>query len=260
MTCPAMSILASPRSNPAPAPQTVIPYCELKPHCASCGMRDLCLPAGLGPEAIRQLDQIVSNHARVKKRDCLYRSGDPFTSLYAIRLGTFKSLVLTRDGREQVTRYHMGGEIVGTDGIGDSRHTCDVIALEDSEVCVLPFDKLDRLARDVPSLRRNLFRFISRDLCHSHDMMFLLGSMRAEERLAVFLLDLADRYQARGYSPHEFVLRMTREELASYLGMKLETVSRLFSRLQAEGLIQVQGRTIKLLDSSGIGRLIGQHC
>ena len=223
-------------------------------------MRNLCLPAGLGPEAIRQLDQIVSNHARVKKRDCLYRSGDPFTSLYAIRLGTFKSLVLTRDGREQVTRYHMGGEIVGIDGIGDSHHACDVIALEDSEVCVLPFDKLDRLARDVPSLRRNLFRVISRDLCHSHDMMLLLGSMRAEERLAVFLLDLAGRYQARGYSSHEFVLRMTREELASYLGMKLETVSRLFSRLQAEGLILVQGRTIKLLDSSGIGRLIGQHC
>ena len=259
MTRPAMSTLASPRSDPAPALQTVIPYCELKPHCASCGMRDLCLPAGLSPEAMRQLDQVVSSRARVKRRDCLYRSGDPFTSLYAIRLGTLKSLVLTRDGREQVTGYHMGGEIVGIDGLDDSRHACDVVALEDSEVCVLPFDKLDRLARDVPSLRHNLFRFISRDIRHSHDMMLLLGSMRAEERLAVFLLDLADRYRARGYSPHEFVLRMTREELASYLGMKLETVSRLFSRLQAEGLIQVQGRTIKLLDSSGLGRLIGQH-
>jgi CRP/FNR family transcriptional regulator len=260
MTCPAMSTLASERSNPAPALQTVIPYRELKPHCASCGMRDLCLPAGLSPEAIRQLDQIVSNHARVKKRDSLYRPGEIFTALYAIRMGTFKTLVLAEDGREQVTGYHMAGEIVGLDGIGDDRYNCQAVALEDSEVCVLPFTRLVDLAHDMPALRRNLYRFISQDICRGQSMMLLLGSRRAEERLALFLLNLAQRYQTRGYSSSEFVLRMTRVEIASYLGLKLETVSRLFSRFQAEGLIQVQGRAVKLFDPAALRRLVGQDC
>ena len=130
------------------------------------------------------------------------------------------------------------------------------VALEDSEVFVLPFD----LAHNVTALRRNLYRFISNDICRGHNMMLMLGSMRAEERLGLFLLNLAQRFQTLGYSSNEFVLRMTREEIASYLGLKLETVSRLFSRLQEEGLIQVQGRAIKLLDSSALKRLVGQRC
>jgi CRP/FNR family transcriptional regulator len=190
----------------------------------------------------------------------LYWSGDPFTALYAIRLGTFKTLVLTEDGREQITGYHMAGEIVGLDGISNDRYACQAVALEDSEVCVLLFDQLDELAHNVAALRHNLYRFISNEIRRGQDMMLLLGSMRAEERLALFLLNLAQRYQTRGYSSSEFVLRMTRDEIASYLGLKLETVSRLFSRLQEEGLIQVQGRAIKLLDSSALKRLVGQRC
>jgi CRP/FNR family transcriptional regulator, anaerobic regulatory protein len=168
--------------------------------------------------------------------------------------------VLAEDGRGQITGYHIAGEIVGLDGIGDDRYACQAIALEDSEVCVLPFDELDELACNVPSLRRNLYRFFSKDICRGQNMMLLLGSRRAEERLALFLLNLADRYQTRGFSSSEFVLRMMREEIASHLGLKLETVSRLFSRLQQEGLIQVQGRAVSLLDSSALKQLIGQHC
>ena len=152
----------------------------------------------------------------------------------------------------------MSGDIVGLDGISADYHACEAIALEDSEVCVLPFNRLDELAHDEPLLRRNLYRFISRDICRDQDMMLVLGSRCAEERLALFLLNLADRYRARGYSSSEFVLRMTREEIASYLGLKLETVSRLFSHLQEIGLIQVQGRAIKLLDSTALKQLIGQ--
>jgi CRP/FNR family transcriptional regulator len=153
----------------------------------------------------------------------------------------------------------MAGEIVGLDGISGERHACEAVALEDSEVCVLPFARLDALARDVPALRRNLYRVIARDLCRDQDMMLLLGSRCAEERVALFLLNLADRYQMRGYSSREFVLRMTRDEIASYLGLKLETVSRLFSHLQEQGLLQVQGRAVKLLDLGALKRLIGQH-
>jgi CRP/FNR family transcriptional regulator len=222
-------------------------------------VRDLCVPIGLEPSAVESLDRLISNHVRVRKRASIYRPGDSFGALYAIRLGTFKTLMLAEDGREQVTGFHMAGEILGHDGICANAHVCQAIALEDSEVCVLPFRQLDELANEIPSLRRNLYRFISRDLCHDQHMMLLLGSRCAEERLVIFLLDLAARYHARGYSASEFVLRMTREEIASFLGLKLETVSRLFSHLQGEGLIQVQGRAIKLLDSPALKQRLGQH-
>jgi CRP/FNR family transcriptional regulator len=237
----------------------VIALHEVKAHCTSCAMRGLCLPLGLEPEALRRLDELITVRMRIKRKDTLYRPGDRFSAVYAIRLGTFKTLVLAEDGREQITGYHLAGEVIGLDGVGDDRYTCQAIALEDSEVCVVPFKLLDRLAVEVPTLRHNLFRLISHDLCRDHEMMLLLGSRPAEERLTLFLLDLAERYRARGYSAREFVLRMTREEIASYLGLKLETVSRLFSSLQEEGLLQVQGRAIKLLDTHALKRLVGQH-
>ena len=234
-------------------------YCDHPEHCQACSLRELCLPVRPELESVHLLDHIVPNRQRVKRRDSLYRAGDAFSSVYAIRLGTFKTLMLGEDGREQITGCYMNGEIVGLDGIGDGRHTCGAVALEDSEVCALSFEHLTKLAHDIPELGRNLNRCISKDLCRGQDMMLLLGSMRAEERLAVFLLDLSRRYRARGYSGSEFVLRMTREEIASLLGLKLETVSRLFSRLQSEGLIQVQGRSIKLLDSPALEAMAGQH-
>jgi len=230
---------------------------EVKARCTSCPMRGLCLPSGLAPDAMRRLDELISVHLRVKRKDTLYRPGDPFLAVYAIRLGTFKTLALAEDGRAQITGYHLAGEVIGFDGVGDDRHVCQAIALEDSEVCVVPFRLLDNLAGGVPALRHNLFRLISRDLSHLHAMMLLLGSRPAEERLTLFLLDLAERYRRRGYSAHEFVLRMTREEIASYLGLQLETVSRLFSSLQEEGLIQVQGRAVKLLDTAALNHLVG---
>jgi CRP/FNR family transcriptional regulator, anaerobic regulatory protein len=252
------STLAAPHAILPTQSATVISLYELGAHCPTCSMRGLCLTAGLEPDAMRRLDQIVSVRARVKKRDKLYRPGDSFSALYAIRLGTFKTVLLAEDGREQIIGYHMSGDIVGLDGISADCHACEAIALEDSEVCVLPFTRLDELAHDEPLLRHNLYRFISKDICRDQDMMLVLGSRCAEERLALFLLNLADRYQARGYSSSEFVLRMTREEIASYLGLKLETVSRLFSHLQETGLIQVQGRAIKLLDSTALKQLVGQ--
>jgi len=240
-----------------PATPNVVSIHELKAHCNSCSMRELCLSVGLEPEAMRQLDEIITSRTRIKKRDRLYRPGDRFTVLYAIRLGSFKTQLLAEDGREQITGYHMAGEILGLDGISDGHYACQAVALEDSEVCALPFNQLDELAHDLPRLRRNLYRAISKDICRDQDMMLLLGSRSAEERLALFLLNLADRYHARGYSSSEFVLRMTREEIASYLGLKLETVSRLFSHLQEIGLLQVQGRAIKLLDPTALKQLIG---
>ena len=253
-----MSTLVSHQAVPTSAAATVISIHEIKTHCSSCSVRELCLPVGLQPDAMRQLDGMISHRTRIRKRESLYRPGDPFHAVYAIRLGTFKTVLLAADGREQITGYHMAGEVVGLDGISNNRHACQAVALEDGEVCVLPFDQLDELADKLPLLRRSLYRVIAKDGCRDQDMMLLLGSRSAEERLALFLLDLADRYQMRGYSSKEFVLRMTREEIASYLGLKLETVSRLFSHFQEIGLLQVQGRAVKLLDLAALKKLGGQ--
>jgi CRP/FNR family transcriptional regulator, anaerobic regulatory protein len=178
---------------------------------------------------------------RLKKGGVLYRAGDSFTALYAIRMGSCKTTVLAEDGREQVAGYHVLGDVIAMDGIGTERHGCQAVALEDTEYCVLPFDELGDLARSVAPLQRNLCQFLSREIARGHSVMLLLGSMRAEERLAAFLLNLSQRYRERGYSSTEFVLRMTREEIGSYLGLKLETIRRLFPRFHREGLIQVLG-------------------
>ena len=222
-------------------------------------MRELCLPYSLDPHDLHQLDQLVATRQRLKKGDILYRAGDSFTALHAVKLGSTMTTVLAEDGREQVCGYHLPGDLFGLDGIDNGHHKGQSTALEDSEICSVPLERLEELARHVPALQHNLHRFLSREIDRDHNIMLLLGSMRAEERVAAFLLNLAHRYRQRGYSSTEFVLRMTREEIGSFLGLKLETVSRLFSRFQQEGLIQAQGRAVKLLDVTALKQLAGQR-
>jgi len=236
----------------------VVSIDSLRSHCATCSMRTLCLPVGLTDTDIDQLEGLLGNRTKLKKGDALFRNGAPFTALYAVKLGSLKTTVLSNDGREQVSGYHMAGDLLGLDGMGDDRHGCEAIALEDSELCVIPFTRIEELARHVPALQHNLHKFMSREIERDHRVMLLLGSMRAEERLAAFLLNLSERYKTRGYSSTEFVLRMTREEIGSYLGLKLETVSRLFSKFQEEGLVMVAGRSIKIIDMPVLKQLVGQ--
>jgi CRP/FNR family transcriptional regulator len=230
---------------------------RLKTACSSCSLRELCLPVGVSDEDMAKLDNLVFVRRSVKRGEYLFRAGDRFDSLYAARTGFFKTKLLLEDGREQVTGFHMAGELMGMDGIGTERHTCDAVALEDSEVCVIPFERLEGLSREMEALQHHFHKVMSREIVREHGVMMLLGSMRAEERLAAFLLNLSQRLSTRGYSPNEFNLRMTREEIGSYLGLKLETVSRVFSRFQEEGLIAVQQKNIRMVDAAGLRKLIG---
>ena len=216
-------------------------------HCTNCNLRELCLPCGLAASDADLLGELVYTRKRVKRGDSLYRAGGAFDSLYAIRSGFFKSSVVLEDGRDQVTGFHMAGELLGMDGIGTESHASDVIALEDSEVCIIPYAHLEE-----PRLQRQLHKVMSRELVRDQGVMMLLGTMKAEERLAAFLLHLSTRFVARGFSPSEFHLRMTREEIGSYLGLSLETVSRLFSRFQDDDLITVQQKHICILDVPGL--------
>jgi len=222
-------------------------------RCGACNLREVCLPCGLAGSAQAVLDDMMYTRKRVKRGETLYRAGAPFESLYAIRVGFFKSRVMLEDGRDQVTGFHMAGEILGMDGIGSDSHTTDLIALEDGEVCVIPYGRLEE-----PDLQLQLQKVMSRELVRDQGVMMLLGTMRAEERLAVFLTNLSQRFVARGFAPNEFHLRMTREEIGSYLGLSLETVSRLFSRFQDEDLITVQQKHIRILDVAGLKSMMSR--
>jgi len=241
--------------------QNVIPITltSLKAACSQCNLRELCLPFGLSEAEVTQLDQLVGVRRKIKRGHHLYRASDPFEAIYAIKMGFFKTDILLEDGREQVTGFQMAGEILGMDGIGTEIHTCNAIALEDSEICIIPFAQLEQLSREIQALQRHFHKVMSREIVRDHGVMMLLGTMRAEERLAAFLLNLSQRFTARGYSPQEFHLRMTREEIGSYLGLKLETVSRAFSRFQEEGLISVHQKHIRLLDNQGLKRLLNHQ-
>lgn len=217
---------------------------------------DLSMYAELDRDEMSRIEQILSKRRRFRKREVLFRTGDRFSALYAIHSGSCKTVLLGKDGQHQVAGFHMAGEIVGIDGIGADIHDYQATALEDLETSRIPFDTIENLARLSEPFRQNLNKLLAQESARVHALMLVLGTMRAEQRLAAFLLDLSEQYRARGYSPCEFMLRMTRGEIGSYLGLKLETVCRLVARFQREGTLQVQGRVMKLLDPGALGRLV----
>jgi CRP/FNR family transcriptional regulator len=228
----------------------------IKVACSNCNLRELCMPMGLSDQDLNRLDDLVAARRRIKRGDTLFANGEKFNSLYAIRTGFFKTCLATEDGRDQVTGFHMAGEIIGLDGIVNDQHSCDAIALEDAEVCVMPFDRIEEISREVTALQHHVHKIMSREIVREHGVMLLLGSMRAEERLAAFLLNLVQRLNARGFSQTELVLRMTREEIGSYLGLKLETVSRTFSKFVEDGTLEVKQRHVRILDTESLQRLV----
>jgi CRP/FNR family transcriptional regulator len=234
---------------------------SIKVACSSCNLRELCLPMGLNHDEMEKLDKVISKRRRIKRGEALFGVGDKFTSLYAVRSGFFKTCVTTADGRDQVTGFQMTGEIIGLDGIVSDHHACNAIALEDAEVCIMPFDQVEELSREFTTLQHHVHKIMSREIVRDHGVMLLLGSMRAEERLAAFLLNLVQRLHARGFSQSEFVLRMTREEIGSFLGMKLETVSRTFSKFVDDGIIDVKQRYVHIRNTDGLRQIVNpQNC
>ncbi len=224
--------------------------------CSNCNLRELCMPAGLQPAELQRIDGLVSARRRLRRRELLFHNGEKFSALYAIRSGVFKTRVASEDGRDQVTGFQMAGEIMGLDGIVNEFHSCDAVALEDAEVCVIPFDRIEAMSREVPALQRHVHQIMSREIVREHGVMLLLGSMRAEERLAVFLLNLVQRLHARGFSRTEVLLRMSREEIGSYLGLKLETVSRTLSKFMDDGILEVRQRHLRILDERALQRMV----
>lgn len=229
---------------------------SLRVNCAHCNLREHCVPLGLSLKDIDRLEDLVSSRRRIRRGEPLFSAGDRFEFIYSIRLGFLKSSVMSSDGREQVTNFHMAGELIGLDGIANEVHSCDVVALEDTEVCVIPYERILSACNEIPEYSSHFQKILSREIVRQHGLMLLLGSMHAEERLAAFLLNLAQRFESRGYSRTEFVLRMTRAEIGSYLGLKLETVSRVLSRFSHDNLIAVNQKHVQIIDADGLRTIV----
>jgi CRP/FNR family transcriptional regulator len=225
--------------------------------CSVCVLGQFCLPVGLSSSDIIKVDTLVKERVHLNKGETLYRHGDLLSSVYSVRFGTLKTEYCLQDGRQQVIGFHLPGEILGLDGIGEGHYQSDAIALEESEVCIIRFDAFEDLARQIPLLQNQFHKIMSRELTQDQRHLLSLGTMRAEERLATFLLGFSQRLAARGYLNNEFDLKMSRVELASYLGIQIETVSRMLSRFAESGLIQIKQRHIKLIDMNGLYELAG---
>jgi len=237
-----------------------VPVTAESPHCSICMMASVCLPVGMSPREVAQLDDLVKERLRVEKGQALFQHGTPLDALFSLRSGSIKTLIIEASGQQQVTGFFLPGEIVGLDGMMDGIHSSTAIAMEDSEVCVVKLDDIDEISRHVPTLQHQIRRLMSKEISRSHQVLVALGSMRSEQRLAAFLINLSQRLTALGYSSTEFIMRMSREEIGNYLGLTLETVSRLFSRFAREGLIRVNQREIKILDMAALNELVGKPC
>jgi CRP/FNR family transcriptional regulator len=225
--------------------------------CSSCCLKGVCLPCNLNGSELKRFGEIATAKRRVARGAPLYHNGDRFESLYAVRSGSFKTVGVSRDGTEKITGFHLPGELLGLDAINGGRHGYNAVALEDSEVCIIPFGQLEQAALTLPALQHQLLRLVSGDISRDYGLMLLLGSMTAEQRLAAFLLSLSRRHQRLGFAGDRFLLRMTREEIGNYLGLTLETVSRLLSRFQREGLVTVHQRDVEILGKERLMEMVG---
>lgn len=228
---------------------------QMNANCSLCSLRALCFTACLGEDELPRLERVVSQWRMIHRGDYLFRVGDKFHSLYTLRSGSFKTIAGHEDGLEHVSDFILPGETLGLGAIGGGQYDCDAIALEDSAVCIIPFAALESLCHDVRSVQHHLNQTLSREIVRNSRQMVLLSGMTAERRVASFLVDFSRRLLERGYAARSFTLRMTREEIGSYLGIKLETVSRTFSRFQREGLMRVDGKQIEILKPEALAQI-----
>ena len=255
---PAMPAARPPMGSPRPVHLRVVDEPNLTRNtCQHCALNSTCLPEGLTVESREAFTALIFHHKRLQAGQALFRVGEAFHNLYFVKTGSLKTMVLMDDGREQVTGFHLAGDVLGVDAISFSTHSSEAVALEDTYVCAIPFVQLSHMSQRVESLQTYVQRLLAREVVRDQGLLLLLGRMQADERVAAFLLNLSKRFAARGYSPLEFTLSMAREEIGNYLGLTLETVSRCFSRLKNAGVLRVENRRIRILNPDALQQVIG---
>jgi len=216
--------------------------------CQSCSISELCIPFTLNDKELNTLDNIINRKTPIHKGDKIYTDGQELNCLFAIRSGTFKTFTINEQGEEQITGFHLAGDLLGFDAIADNEHKSFAQALETSMVCEIPYNSLDLLSNAIPKLKKQILRLMSNEIRSDQEMLTLLNRKNAEQRVATFLVNLSDRYHARGLSSIEYRLTMTRSDIGNYIGLTVETISRLLNRFHKNGLINVQGKLITILD------------
>lgn len=237
-----------------------IPIAPDATRCSTCILSDICLPVGMSQNDVALLDEFIQERVRVSKGVALFKLGDKAEAIYGLRSGAMKTQLEDSSGQVQITGFVLPGEIIGMDGMGSSTHLSQAVALEDSEVCVIRIEDIDRISPHLPVLQQQFRRLMGMEINRSHQMVMTLGTLRSEQRVAAFLLNISHRLATLGYSSRDFILRMSREEIGNYLGLTLETVSRLLSRFSRENLIRVRQRDVTILDKDALRALAGIDC
>jgi len=235
----------------------VINIKSVKLSCSQCSLSTLCLPRGLDRDEFEKVASIVQRERPLRKGEALFEIGQPFKSLYAVQSGSVKVYLPTNDGEEQIVGFHMPGELLGFDALGHDEHTCTAVALETSSICELPYTKLSEIAKQVPGLSMHFMQLMGNEIADEHGMMLMLGKKSAEERIASFLISLSARYSKRGFSPNQFNLTMSRHDIANYLGLAVETISRCISHMQDEKILSADRKYIDILDMPRLRALAG---
>lgn len=251
------------KANPPKGLSCPVELLSYKTACTDCRVSALCLPTGLPWQGNDRFSELISQRIRVNKGGGLYQANDPLEFLYAIRFGSFKTSFNNVEGQGLVTHFWMPGDIMGCDAISTNRHVCCAFALEDSEVCLIPYKRFEALAHELPFLQQSLNRLLSSEIVRDHKRLLMMCNFTAEERLASFLLGLSERYAKRGFSAHSFVLRMSRDDIASYLGLRLETICRSIAHLRQLQIVKFSGRTVEILDMPALKALehgYGHRC
>lgn len=236
----------------------LVTFERLKVSCSQCNLSELCFPHGMDKEDMDKLDAVVEQRKPLQKNDHLYREGDVSRAIFAVRSGSVKTLVESPNGDEQIVGFHLPGELVGVDGFMDGNHTCTAISLETTSVCAIPMNKLENLCNTLPGLQLQLRRIMGKEVTEEHKMLLMLGKMSAEEKIATFILSISRRMEERHWKATEFVLSMPRQDIANYLGLAVETVSRLFAHYQEAGIIKVDRRRIIILDLHRLRVIVGE--
>jgi len=225
----------------------ILDLSQLRRSCASCALHELCLPAGIYGEDLKQLDTAIRDKRALERGSTLYRDGDAFKALYVVRSGSLKTYVQNEAGDLQILAFHLPGEILGFDALASNQHVSQAEALEHSSICELPYARLMQVSSDVPALHRQLMRVISREMVAEHRHLVMMGRQPAQERLAIFLQNLVDRYTHLSRDDISLTLSMSRYDIANYLGLVVETVSRLFTRMQETGVLEVNRKSVRIL-------------
>lgn len=228
--------------------------------CETCSLNNVCLPHGLTEKEINLLETAIDKTTKIKKKETLFKANEVTSGIYAVKSGAIKTSIANADGQEQVLEFHLPGDMLGFDAFNNGSHSCDAIALEDTFLCKIPVEDFDSLCERLSGLRRELRHQVGKEIEHNQQLLLSLGQQQTDERLATFLLQISAHYQSRGFSSKEFSLPMSRQDLSNYLGMAVETLSRIISRMTDNGLINVERRMVIITNMDKLEALAHSSC